>query len=478
MSSANFVADTPIRTPRLLTPLPSPTVATDDAPVASTRPARLSHLGRAHLGRAGLILGDAGAAVLAYLVVPTPRAWMVLPVVWLAMMAAVRGYQPRMLMSPSQSFLRVLRAAGALTLVGAAASWAVDLPATPAQLLLLVGATAAGSLAHRAASSAVQRRRQATGRTPAQRLLLVGDPDQVAEAAESLRGPRVHGVQVVGACTAGLGEAADAATAADADAVVVLPGRHDAATMRRLGWELEQTDAHLFVVPGLTDVVAQRTTMTAMSSLPMLHVRRAELGGWRRAAKGTCERGVALLAVLCAAPLLLALMVAIRLESAGSPIFKQVRVGRNGKEFTMLKLRTMQQSAEQTRAELLDANEADAVLFKMRNDPRTTRVGRVLRRYSLDELPQLINVVRGEMSLVGPRPALPHEVADYEHDVRRRLAVKPGLTGLWQVSGRSDLPWEEAVRLDLRYVDNWTPGMDLEIIARTARAVVAHEGAY
>jgi lipopolysaccharide/colanic/teichoic acid biosynthesis glycosyltransferase len=153
-------------------------------------------------------------------------------------------------------------------------------------------------------------------------------------------------------------------------------------------------------------------------------------------------------------------------------------VGRGGKEFVIYKFRTMYVDAEARIAELRHLNEGDGVLFKMRNDPRVTRVGRALRRYSLDELPQLFNVLRGQMSLVGPRPPLPSEVAAYADDVRRRLAVKPGMTGLWQVSGRSDLPWEEAVRLDLRYVENWSLSMDLVIMLRTLTAVVRSSGAY
>jgi lipopolysaccharide/colanic/teichoic acid biosynthesis glycosyltransferase len=158
--------------------------------------------------------------------------------------------------------------------------------------------------------------------------------------------------------------------------------------------------------------------------------------------------------------------------------FKQVRVGRDGREFIMYKFRTMHIDAEARLKELIHLNEYDSVLFKMRNDPRVTRTGRWLRRYSLDELPQLFNVVSGQMSLVGPRPPLPGEVAAYADDVRRRLAVKPGMTGLWQVSGRSDLPWEEAVRLDLRYVENWSLSMDVVIMLRTVTAVVRSAGAY
>lgn len=199
-----------------------------------------------------------------------------------------------------------------------------------------------------------------------------------------------------------------------------------------------------------------------------------------RLAKDVADRvGAALLLVLVL-PLMAALVVLVRLDSPGSAVFRQTRVGRDGKVFTLLKLRTMRVGAEDDLGLVASDNECDpaGLLFKIRTDPRITRIGAVLRKYSLDELPQLVNVLRGEMSLVGPRPALPSEVSSYGPDLRRRLDVRPGMTGLWQVSGRSDLPWAEAVRLDLDYVDNWSWRMDLSIAARTLGAVVGHRGAY
>lgn len=186
----------------------------------------------------------------------------------------------------------------------------------------------------------------------------------------------------------------------------------------------------------------------------------------------------ALAGIAVLSPLLLLIAVLIKMSGEGPVLFRQTRVGRGGREFTVLKFRTMVADAEARRMELLAANDNDGVLFKIRHDPRVTRVGRRLRRYSLDELPQLFNVLRGEMSLVGPRPPLPSEVAQYGGDVYRRLVVKPGLTGLWQVSGRSDLSWEESVRLDLRYVDNWSLALDLQIMWKTWSAVFRGSGAY
>ena len=178
-------------------------------------------------------------------------------------------------------------------------------------------------------------------------------------------------------------------------------------------------------------------------------------------------------------PLLLAIVAAVRLTSSGPALFRQTRIGQDGREFTLLKFRSMYADAEARRAELLSRNErAEGLLFKIKDDPRITPVGRWLRKFSLDELPQLINVLTGRMSLVGPRPPLPEEVALYQDDVRRRLLVKPGLTGLWQISGRSDLDWDESVRLDLRYVENWSFTLDLMILWKTMSTVVRGRGAY
>jgi exopolysaccharide biosynthesis polyprenyl glycosylphosphotransferase len=194
--------------------------------------------------------------------------------------------------------------------------------------------------------------------------------------------------------------------------------------------------------------------------------------------KTVFDRVASAFLLVLASPLLGLIALAIRLESPGPVFFRQVRVGVAGERFTMFKFRSMVWDAEEQRSLLADLDEGNGILFKIRNDPRVTRVGSVIRRFSLDELPQLINVLRGDMSLVGPRPPLPEEVAGYDDDAVRRLRVRPGMTGLWQVSGRSDLSWEESLRLDLRYVDNWSMALDLSILWRTWRAVVQGSGAY
>jgi exopolysaccharide biosynthesis polyprenyl glycosylphosphotransferase len=198
----------------------------------------------------------------------------------------------------------------------------------------------------------------------------------------------------------------------------------------------------------------------------------------RRFVKGVVDRVGAVVLLTLGLPVLLVASVAVAVNSRGPVFYKQRRVGKGGTEFTIWKFRTMVRDADKIKQSLADDNEGAGVLFKMRKDPRITRVGSVLRRYSVDELPQLFNVVTGAMSLVGPRPPLPEESARYEPDMRRRLLVKPGLTGLWQVSGRSDLPWEEAVRLDLRYVEDWSLALDAMILWKTFRAVLGGQGAY
>jgi exopolysaccharide biosynthesis polyprenyl glycosylphosphotransferase len=226
------------------------------------------------------------------------------------------------------------------------------------------------------------------------------------------------------------------------------------------------------------DVAGPRTTIRPVDGLPLLHVEHPKLSGGRRLVKELFDRLVAGTALILLSPLLLAIGLAIRFTSPGPALFRQARVGKDGTTFGVYKFRSMYADAEARLAELRRLNEHDGVLFKIRDDPRVTRLGKHLRRYSLDELPQLLNIVRGQMSLVGPRPPLRSEVDQYADDVHRRLVVKPGLTGLWQVSGRSDLSWDESVRLDLRYVENWSLAMDLLILWRTAFAVVKSSGAY
>ncbi len=266
-----------------------------------------------------------------------------------------------------------------------------------------------------------------------------------------------------------------------AEAVVAAPGAGIGhRELRRWAAWLQDHDVQLLVSSGLRDVSTARVGTATLGCARLVRVRSARLRGFGALLKGLADRLGALLLLVALAPALAVLALLIRLDSPGPAWFRQTRIGRNGRPFTVHKFRTMSTDADAARDHLAEENESDrdGVLFKIRCDPRITRLGSVLRKYSLDELPQLVNVVRGEMSLVGPRPALPKEVQGYSPDLRRRLVVKPGMTGLWQVSGRSDLSWEETVRMDLLYVDNWSWSLDLNIAIRTLGAVLGHKGAY
>ncbi len=288
-------------------------------------------------------------------------------------------------------------------------------------------------------------------------------------------GDRLDGVPVVGR----LADVADHVRRDGYRVVAVTPDAHwSPDRLQRLSWNLEGSDAEMVVAPVLMEVAGPRLHVDAVLGIPLLRVSMPAFTGGRRAVKGVVDRLGALILLLVLAPLMLLVALLVATDSRGGVFYRQRRVGKDGREFTILKFRTMIPDADRVRAALAYLNEGAGPLFKMRRDPRVTRIGAVLRRYSLDELPQLFNVLTGSMSLVGPRPPLPEECAAYGPDIRRRLKVKPGLTGLWQISGRSDLSWEEAVRLDLRYVEDWSLALDTVILWKTLRAVVQGQGAY
>lgn len=290
-------------------------------------------------------------------------------------------------------------------------------------------------------------------------------------------GKRICGVSVVGASSDAVVQALDL----DVDVVAVSSSSGlGSEGLRRLGWALEGTDIDLVVAPGIMDVAGPRVKTRPVQGLPLLHVEAPTFVGPQLVFKRTLDRLGATLGLLFIAPVFALLAAIIFLGDRGPVFFSQERVGRDGRPFKLIKFRSMAVDAEARLAELLDGNEGAGPLFKLKDDPRVTRIGAFIRKYSLDELPQLINVIRGEMSLVGPRPPLSSEVEQYEDDTHRRLLVKPGMTGLWQISGRSDLSWEEAVRLDLYYVENWSPLLDVMILWRTVQVVANPDkaGAY
>jgi exopolysaccharide biosynthesis polyprenyl glycosylphosphotransferase len=248
--------------------------------------------------------------------------------------------------------------------------------------------------------------------------------------------------------------------------------------LHQLAWDLEDSNAEMVVAPVLMEVAGPRVHVTGVLGMPMLRVSSPIFTGGRRLIKEVLDRVGALVLSLILLPLVLLIGILIKIDSRGPAFFRQRRIGKDGRPFKLIKFRTMVTNADAMRRELRLADEGAGPLFRIRSDPRVTRVGALLRRYAFDELPQLINVLAGSMSLVGPRPPLPDEVQSYGPDVRRRLLVKPGITGLWQVSGRNDLAWEEAIRLDLRYVEDWSLALDALILWKTIRAMLSGDGAY
>lgn len=402
-----------------------------------------------------------------------------------------RGYDLRELGNGPVEFQAVVRGGGLGMILLVTVSYATK--AEISRFLVLVGVPSLVLLAAvvRWLHRKLLHRARAQGRAM-KRTVVVGHTLAVAGVAADLGRATHHGYEVVGAClpslddpapdpgTPVLGAIADVPQVVvdhAVDIVVVAGGALQGDALRRLSWALDRVGAQLIVAPDLVEVQAPRLTLRPTGELSLLEL---EVGPPRSRvlAKEVLDRILGAVLLVLASPVILGAALLVRLTSRGPAFYRQKRVGVDGREFTLLKLRSMYVDADARRAELLARNESDGVLFKMRHDPRVTPVGRVLRRFSVDELPQLVNVVRGDMSLVGPRPPLQEEVAAYADAVYRRLRVKPGLTGLWQVSGRSDLSWEESVRLDLRYVDNWSLAMDLLILWKTVRAVLGANGAY
>jgi exopolysaccharide biosynthesis polyprenyl glycosylphosphotransferase len=414
-----------------------------------------------------------------------------LPVALLLALAVSRAYERRFLFVGTDEYQRVFRGGVGLIAGAALVSYALQMELARSYVLAALPTAIAAVVVLRFALRKRLHRARARGES-LRRVLVVGHELSVIGIARQLCRERYHGLEVVGACLPpnhdGLvdlpvygtfDDVADAVDAAEADTVVVLSCPElDGIALRRLAWRLERDEVDLVVASALIDVAGARTTIRPFDGLPMLHVEHPRLHGGVRVVKELFDRCAALSLLAVLGPLLLTVALCVRVTSRGPVLFRQVRVGRDGREFRIFKFRSMYVDAEARLTELRHLNEHDGVLFKIRDDPRVTPVGWWLRRFSLDELPQLLNVVSGQMSLVGPRPPLPEEVAAYADDVWRRLAVKPGMTGLWQVSGRSDLSWEDAVRLDLRYVENWSLSLDLVILLRTMTAVVRSSGAY
>jgi exopolysaccharide biosynthesis polyprenyl glycosylphosphotransferase len=413
---------------------------------------------------------------------------------WLLCLQVVGAYELRKVSTGAQECQRVLRAA--IELAGASAIVAylshMAVARTFIAIVIPVGAILQ-VLARFAVRKGVYARRKRGEWTSA--ILAVGTSESVRNLVDATRRNPFVGLVVIGACVEDaetsteiapgvpvLGDVRRAAAIAEqigADIVAVAGTGLGPRRIRELGWELEGTGRNMVMAPGLTEVAGPRVHVSPVEGLPLMWVDQPQFTGLARVAKRAMDVAGSGLLLLLGAPFLLLIWLLVRLTSAGPGIYRSTRMGVSGTLITVYKFRSMYAVAEHRRAEILEMNEVEGgVLFKMRDDPRVTPVGRLLRKFSLDELPQLFNVLQGSMSLVGPRPPLPDEVEHYQSHAHRRLLVKPGLTGLWQVSGRSDLSWDEAVRLDLYYVENWSLALDVAIIVRTVWAVLRARGAY
>lgn len=415
--------------------------------------------------------------------------------VWVAAMGMAGAYHPRVVGVGAEEYRRVGNAGLRVLAAVAISSYAFQLQLARGVMAIALPLGVVLTLVARYSARRWLHRRRAQGACVRQ-VVVVGLRFEAVDLIRHFDRASYAGFRVAGACVPGprdeleigssrvpvLGDpegAAQAVVDAGADAVAVASlNALERGTLRRLAWQLEGSGVELIVAPALTDVAGPRISIRPVSGLPLLHVEEPQLSGPARFAKECFDRVVAAAALVVLSPLLACIALLVRLTSPGPAFYRQVRVGRHGREFVLWKFRTMTDDADARGEALAHLNEHDGLLFKIRDDPRRTRVGRKLRRLSVDELPQLWNVVLGHMSIVGPRPPLPSEVCRYGDDVRRRLLVKPGLTGLWQVSGRAELSWDEAVRLDLYYVENWSPAMDALILWKTAAAVVHGRGAY
>ena len=415
------------------------------------------------------------------------------PLLWVMALWLAGAYDDRYIGTGSDEFRKVLNAGVSLTAGLAILSYAVNTELSRSYLMITMPSVTLLDLAVRFAMRKRLHKLRGLGRCMST-VLALGHETAVADLITELRRDSYHGLSVVAACLTGesrsqtvagvqvfggLDDVGSAVRRCGADTVAVLSCNEiDGIALRQLAWELEKTGTDLCVAPSLLDVAGPRTTIRPTAGLTLLHVDHPQLTGPRLVLKEVFDRIAAGAALLLLSPVLAMVAMAIRLSDEGPALFTQTRVGKNGRPFKIYKFRTMVVDAEKRLAELRASNEFDGVLFKMRHDPRITGIGRQLRKWSLDELPQLINVFRGEMSLVGPRPALPDETERYADHVRRRLVVKPGLTGMWQVNGRSDLSWDETVRLDLRYVENWSFALDLQILWKTFSVIFKGSGAY
>jgi exopolysaccharide biosynthesis polyprenyl glycosylphosphotransferase len=412
--------------------------------------------------------------------------------IWFVGLLSVGLYDLERIQNPAEELRRVLRGVTLGAAAAVVASFSVRFPLSRGWLLLAWGLALVGvALGRRVLRKTVYSFRR-RGRLRRRALIIGTDPSAIALAGavakapwegfdvvgfvsidRSAGEPLPEGLQKVGSADR-LRELTAALRVTD---VLVAPNVAGNGHFNEVVSALDGVPVNLRIAPGLDGFMPSRLTVQPLGDRPLVSVERGELNPSARVAKRILDLVLGTILLVLSVPVLLACAVAVRLDSPGPVFFKQRRVGLRGRQFTMWKLRTMEAGAEEQRLELEYRNEADGLLFKIEDDPRVTRVGRFLRRTSLDELPQLFNVLAGHMSLVGPRPPLPGEVTAYSDRMGRRLLVKPGMTGLWQVSGRNELSFEDYLRYDVLYVQNWSVVLDLYILWKTLPAVMFRRGA-
>ncbi|WNG88967.1 sugar transferase [Mycobacterium sp. ITM-2016-00317] len=447
-----------------------------------------------------LRFGGLSGEVSAYRYIDYPAVSVAIALLWMAALSINRSRSPRVIGSGAEEYRRVwlatLSVFGGVAIVSMLFKLEIArgylIIALPAGLLFL-------AFGRWIARQFVIRARKKNGACIT-RVLVVGSPSAVRDLTKSLAREPGSEYQVVGACipgpmhrtkvdVPGVGAVPSYGDESDVVDAVRITGSHavavtaterlDGRGIRDLSWELEKLDIDLLVSPGVVDIAGPRLQMRPVAGLPLIHVEKPQYNGAKRFQKRLFDLVFSSTVLLMGLPILLAVAVAVKLTSRGPVFYRQERIGLDGKPFEMIKFRTMVEGADKMVDKLAALNESEGgVLFKIREDPRITRVGRILRKYSIDELPQFINVLKRDMSVVGPRPPLAREVQAYDEHAMKRLLVRPGITGLWQVSGRSDLSWEDSVRLDLFYVENWSMVSDLLIAIKTVKAMLSPSGAY
>ncbi|WP_404321505.1 sugar transferase [Arthrobacter luteolus] len=415
---------------------------------------------------------------------------------WLLALHIYRSRDPKIAGMGTDEYKRVVNATFAVTAGMVFASFALQVELARGYFAFVLPAGTAGLICSRWLLRQWLKSQRQRGRFLS-RVVVLGRPKDVRYVAHQIAAKAGAAYKVVGVAVSGKRRSSlevdgvslpvvsdtehvvDAVSRLGADAVIVAgPTKGGSSYVQELGWKLEESAVQLILTTGLTNVAGPRIHSRPVEGLPLMHVELPQYAGGKHLLKRGMDIVLSGLALLALVPVFLILALLVRRDSPGPVLFRQERVGRGGEVFEMLKFRSMVQTAEDDLAGLLDRNEGSGVLFKMQHDPRVTNVGRWMRKYSLDELPQLWNIFLGHMSLVGPRPPLPREVAQYGDRVHRRLYIKPGLTGMWQINGRSELNWKDGVRLDLYYVENWSVAGDIIILWRTAKMLLRPVGAY